>query len=237
MIPNRPLILGHRGAPFRAVENTVEAFVAAIDEGADGVELDVHLTRDGVLALHHDTVVNGRPAWTRSFAELQQDVGHKLSTLDEVFARLPSTATIFVEIKRQGSVLEAVLPDRIVDLVRQRPGFAGNPSRTIVGSFDPVLVRLFHHVAPELFLGLILERRGLPSPDGFEAATMPWLGCLSMDVDLLDGPTCERAAAAGLLTLTWSVDGEGPLRRCFDRFPRLHGVITKRPAQAVSVRK
>lgn len=236
MRPPRPLVLGHRGAPFRAHENTLAAHLAAVEEGADGVELDVHLTRDGVLAVHHDTIVAGKPVWQRSFAELVRDVGQPIATLDEILANLPSTATIFVEIKRQGSFVEAQIAERVVAAVRTRAGFPGNPERTIVGSFDPVLVQAIHLLAPDMFLGLILERRQLSGPDGFDPSTMPYLDCLSIDVDLLDGPTCERAAAAGMLTLTWSVDGEGPLRRCFDRWPHLHGVITKRPAQAISVR-
>jgi len=48
-----PLIF-HRGAVRRAPENTLECYAAAIDMGADGVEIDVHRTRDGVLVLHHD---------------------------------------------------------------------------------------------------------------------------------------------------------------------------------------
>ncbi|NNN21934.1 MAG: glycerophosphodiester phosphodiesterase [Acidimicrobiales bacterium] len=49
-----PLILGHRGSPKSQIENTLESFQLAIEEGADGVELDVHLTRDGKLVVFHD---------------------------------------------------------------------------------------------------------------------------------------------------------------------------------------
>lgn len=52
-----PRILGHRGAPRVSRENTLDAFTAALAEGADGVELDVHATADGVLVCHHDCVV------------------------------------------------------------------------------------------------------------------------------------------------------------------------------------
>ncbi len=49
-----PLILGHRGSPKSSSENTLESFHVAIEEGADGVELDVHLTKDGKLVVFHD---------------------------------------------------------------------------------------------------------------------------------------------------------------------------------------
>src|SRR4051812_31066766 len=55
----RPLVLGHRGSPRRARENTLEGFAVAREDGADGVELDVHRTRDGALVVHHDADIEG----------------------------------------------------------------------------------------------------------------------------------------------------------------------------------
>ncbi len=49
-----PLQIAHRGGAGLWPENTLEAFSRAIEEGVDGVELDVHLTRDGILVIHHD---------------------------------------------------------------------------------------------------------------------------------------------------------------------------------------
>lgn len=51
---SKPLQIAHRGGAGLWPENTLEAFTHAIDVGADGVELDVHLSRDGVLVVHHD---------------------------------------------------------------------------------------------------------------------------------------------------------------------------------------
>jgi glycerophosphoryl diester phosphodiesterase len=56
-MPSRPLVLAHRGANRLARENTVDAFVRARELGADGVELDVRRTADGVLVVHHDAAV------------------------------------------------------------------------------------------------------------------------------------------------------------------------------------
>ena len=70
-----PLVIAHRGASAVAPENTVEAFRAAADLGADWVELDVHLTDDGVLAVHHDYEVEGHgPIAERAFAVLPRHV-------------------------------------------------------------------------------------------------------------------------------------------------------------------
>ena len=53
----RPLIIGHRGARAVVQENTIAAFEQAMNDGADGVELDVRLTACGTLVIHHDATV------------------------------------------------------------------------------------------------------------------------------------------------------------------------------------
>lgn len=64
----RPFVWAHRGASASAPENTLAAFLLAAQHGADGVELDVHVTRDGVLAVVHDAWVSQsiRPVRARS---------------------------------------------------------------------------------------------------------------------------------------------------------------------------
>jgi glycerophosphoryl diester phosphodiesterase len=69
------LVIGHRGAPLVAAENSVASFRAASDAGADGVELDVRRTADGGFAVHHDAhLADGRPVVTLGRAELSRDI-------------------------------------------------------------------------------------------------------------------------------------------------------------------
>jgi glycerophosphoryl diester phosphodiesterase len=119
-----PLVIGHRGASAVAPENTLAAFARAVREGADGIELDVRLSRDGVVVVIHDAM---RPRLRRRFvarmslAKLKQtDVGswfnqqhpdlarleytrQTIPTLDEVFELLanqaPKRFVIYVELK------------------------------------------------------------------------------------------------------------------------------------------
>jgi glycerophosphoryl diester phosphodiesterase len=68
----RPLVLGHRGASAAAPENTVEAFTRARALGADGVELDVRRSADGVLMVHHDPDIAGfGPLVEHTFADVR----------------------------------------------------------------------------------------------------------------------------------------------------------------------
>lgn len=110
-------VWGHRGASGYAPENTLEAFALAYGQGADGVELDVHLTRDGVPVVIHDAAIdrvsNGSGAVADfTLAELRQFTFNKtapqfacprIPTLAEVYALLQPTAlTVNVELKAKG---------------------------------------------------------------------------------------------------------------------------------------
>ena len=70
-----PIVLGHRGASGYAPENTMESFMLALDLGADGVELDVQMTKDGELVIIHDELIdrtsNGK-GWIKDFTYEQR---------------------------------------------------------------------------------------------------------------------------------------------------------------------
>jgi glycerophosphoryl diester phosphodiesterase len=111
----RPLVFAHRGGAALAPENTVVAFEGGLSHGADGMELDVHLSRDGVPVVIHDGKVdrttNGRgEVASFSAAELAtldagfhfnpsggfpfRDLGHGVPTLEAVLARWPAARVI-----------------------------------------------------------------------------------------------------------------------------------------------
>lgn len=108
------LVVGHRGAPDRAPENTLASFEAAIAIGVDAIELDVHLSRDGHLVIIHDQnlarTTNGRGlVHEHSLAELKAlDAGswfgpsfarERIPTFEEILVRIGPRVPLQVEIK------------------------------------------------------------------------------------------------------------------------------------------
>src|SRR3954470_17909692 len=87
MTRTAPLIVGHRGSPRSERENTVAGFAAARAEGADGVELDVHLTTDGELAVYHDAEIEG-------FGVLAE---HSWAEIENRFPWLPTLTAVLDE--------------------------------------------------------------------------------------------------------------------------------------------
>src|SRR3954466_7120047 len=107
-------IIAHRGASHDAPENTLAAARLAWAQHADALEVDVHLTRDGRLAVIHDpdtrrTADVARAVAESTLAELPQlDVGtwkdrrfaaERIPALEDVFAVVPDGKRVFVEIK------------------------------------------------------------------------------------------------------------------------------------------
>ena len=130
----RPLVFAHRGGSALAPENTIAAFDNGLALGADGLELDVHLSRDGVVVVHHDrlldrtTTLRG-PIVERTAAELRSA---QVPTLADVLARYREPR-IIVEMK----VNTAELAAATIEVVRQ----AGAVERVCLGSFG---LRVLH---------------------------------------------------------------------------------------------
>ena len=133
---NRPEILGHRGAAGTAPENTLEAFAEGLRRGADILESDVHLSRDGVPVLLHDPEVDRTSDGTGAVCDLKleeiqkMDAGYrftregsetfafrgqglKIPTLEEAFRRFPD-ARFNLELKAGGELCAR----QVIELVK-----------------------------------------------------------------------------------------------------------------------
>src|SRR5205809_7784513 len=89
--------VAHRGAPRERVENTLASFQRALEVGADAIELDVHLTSDGLVVVHHDEAARGRRIATTPWRELSVlDLGGAtMPRLEEVLVAVGERATVY----------------------------------------------------------------------------------------------------------------------------------------------
>lgn len=100
------LRIAHRGMPRQARENTLQSFSLALDAGADGIELDVHATADGIVVVHHDYHLgDGMQIAGSTLAQLRASSSNgesQLATLRESCLLVAGRARLFVEIKGEG---------------------------------------------------------------------------------------------------------------------------------------
>ena len=151
--PERPLLLGHRGSPTLVRENTLDSFRAALEAGVDGVELDIHRTKDGVLAVHHDPSSKDLIISDVTWEELKSTEPH-IPRLEEVIELIESypNAYLNIELKSEFSRTD----QREVGLAHLlRKWSHAAKSRTWISCFDPLAIIRLHKIDTELPLALL----------------------------------------------------------------------------------
>lgn len=153
----RPVVWAHRGARQELPENTIAAFERALDVGADAIETDARLTRDGAVVLFHDadgarvarraarvadTTLDELASWDVGHALGQAGRGHRAPTLDDALVTLPEVS-FNVDVK-DGT---AAAVDAVIEVVRAR----GAEERVLLTGFDartPALARARGYAGP-----------------------------------------------------------------------------------------
>lgn len=188
--------------PRRERENTLPSFAAALSAGADGIELDVHATADGVVVVHHDAQVRGGVSIAGvSWRELQRaadDARLQIPTLASVCELVGERAELFVEMK--GADIER----EVVAVLRAHRG----PSA--IHSFDHAAIGRLARLDGRLRLGLLFEE---PVPD--VAALLAANGASDAwpQLSVVDGPLLEAVHGAGGRVIAWTVNDRHDVAR------------------------
>jgi glycerophosphoryl diester phosphodiesterase len=222
-------ILAHRGSPDRSggiFENTLESFARARGLGADGVELDVRLTSDGELAVHHDPVVDGAgPVAELKVADLPPWVPLLPAAL-ETCAGL----TVNIEIKNLPGEPGFDPEDRAAREVVELVVAAGRVPDVVVSSFWPDTLGVVRSVHADLATGLLLSSWFDPVV-GLALAIERGCTALHPHVDLIGPEMVEQAHRAGLFVATWTVNDPSQLEAAATA--RVDAVITDHVVEAV----
>lgn len=239
-----PAIIAHRGASAQAPENTLAAFRIALTLGADGIELDVHLSLDGEVVVIHDAdlgrTTNGAGyVYEKTLKELKQldaggwfgaeFVGEHLPTLGEVFELVGDQLFVNVELKGPG-LFRSALPAKTIEVVLHY----GFEDRVIFSSFNPWLLRQIAQHLPEARLGLLLPPGGIAG----------WVRVLSKPVvtpwayhphyKTVTPGFFERANQENLPVLAYTVNQPEEISRLCTM--GIYGIITDDPAKALALR-
>ncbi len=251
-----PLIIGHRGASAWAPENTLAAFSKAIDVGADGIELDVRLARDGVPVVFHDATLartSGRDAAVSSLTSKELgriDVGSWFDAPDNGTAmfsgeRIPTLARtlefigdfdglIFIELKCGEGATDA-LTAAVCRVLKDSQLL----SQVIVKSFRLAViplakiqlpqVRTAALFAPKIMAMLRKEKHLVNIAAEFGADE------LSIHYSLATQKLMEKAAKFGLPVNIWTADNPRWIKRGIRL--GLRSIITNDPAKLLARRK
>jgi glycerophosphoryl diester phosphodiesterase len=222
------VVFAHRGCTEGFVENTVDAFAEARRLGADGVELDVRLTADGALAIHHDAAIQG----VGVIAELAVgDLPAQVPLLGDVLA-VCDGMVVNVEVKNASQDPGWDPTEAVASLVASSIEAAGWTERVIVSSFQPATLRAVQVADGRLALGA-LWGWGVEVAPALEDAVGAGFRAVHPFVTSVNAELVERAHAAGLAVNVWTVNAIEDLRAMVA--VGADAVITDRVGDALAV--
>lgn len=214
------LTVGHRGLMAAEPENTLRSFRRAAAEGVDVVELDLHLSRDGELVVLHDATLDRT---TDGSGPVSAFTLEELRGLD---AGQGERIPVFADVARAVSTpVQAEIKDRAAARVlAEQIGALGLHGRVRAISFHEEALREVRSRLPHLDLALVADDTTATAP---ERALALGVGMVSCEFGRLTSAVVERAHAAGLEVIAWTVNSGEELARA--RTLGLDGVVTDRP--------
>jgi glycerophosphoryl diester phosphodiesterase len=191
------LLLGHRGDPLQHPENTMAGFVSAVACGADGVELDVQVSGDGVaVVIHDDTVDRTTAASGRVDALTWPELRHLgVPRLDDVLAALRDSV-VAVELKAS----HAAHPDLAERVLR-----SAARGRMLLLSFDHAHLAAAKRVDSTVRCGALVRHRPADPRALLDACNAD---ALALWWEEIDAALCAELDADGRAVFAWTVDGE-----------------------------
>lgn len=235
-----PLIIAHRGDSAHRPENTFASFASALEVGADLVEFDVQITRDGHAVVIHDATLDrtttgaGRVA-ERTLADLRSlSAGYptrfgpdfsseRVPTLPEALAFLRGRSRVMIEIKPDSvtdDVDDGIEARTIADVRR-----AGMEKDVALLSFSPKALTRCRAFAPEIVRAHLFHRGDVD--EVVEGARTTGCDLVLPEKGMLSALLRDRAREAGLHMATWVVDDPEELLALAPL--ELYGVATNRP--------
>lgn len=250
---DRPQVFAHRGGCALGPENTIAAFDIGMSTGADGLELDVHLSADNIVVVHHDKTLDrttnaSGPVAARTAAELARvDAGYwfqkggeypfrgrgiGVPTFDEVLRRYRGVPTV-IEIK----VYTAAMGEAVADVIRR----ADASRYTCIAGYGPSSARAARAALPEIAASahkgevrMALYRSWLRWPVRSASYQTYQVPERAEAVRIVSPRFVRDAHAHGFKVQVWTVDEEADMRRLLAW--GVDGLISNRPDLAVRIR-
>lgn len=235
-------VWAHRGASAYAPENTMEAFKLAVEMKADGIETDVHLTKDGVLVLMHDEKVNRTTDGKGYIKDFTYEELSKLNAnyhkegydfchvpkLEELLQLAKDTGILLnIEVKTD-MIIYPNIEEKVLALVKE----FGIEQQVMYSSFNHYTLKKMKELKPDITVGL-LYMEGLYKPWYYakamecEALHPVYIACFLDDYVA----NCHKH---GIMVNTWTVDKEEDMR--WFKAQDVDGIITDDPKLAVQIR-
>ena len=233
-------IVGHRGAPRRARENSIDSLDWAESLGADAVEFDLRQTRDGEAVLFHDEEVplGTQRVPVKSFTAreierlvLTSEFGeYRIPKLGDVFHRYGPALRYVVEVKVSPSTQHLLMARRIAALAAEY----GVEKRCIVVSFDAEFLRRMRETDPDIATSFLFDHPVALPEAGRLTPLFPPVDGIGPRRDLVTPQLLAQARSAGLSVHPWTADETSEIERLLRA--GVESLTTNAPDVALQIR-
>ena len=232
--PGKPLVIGHRGNPARAPEETLPSFQSAVDRGADVLELDIQWTVDGQMVALHDTGAHALDRTTDCTGSVQSKTlaqirtcdagswkgnqwkGTRVPTFGEV-AGLAAKARLAIAPEMKSATVSAAQARQLAEAIEEY----GLASRVVVQSFYPDALRLFRDVSPDTLL-MYVTRKSVKTASQVRAAGATYY---ASDYESLTRTQVHDLQRAGIMVWLYTA-GSSATSNAAIASPRPNGIMT-----------
>ena len=226
----RPQTIAHRGSSASAPENTKYAFAAAMEQGADGIELDVQQTKDGVPVVIHDLNLKrvagiNKKVSSFTYEELADiDVGSwfgeeysdaRIMSLEDVLIMTEGRIFLNIELKRGAET--SGIEEKVAGLIEEY----GIENKCCVTSFSYDSLKLIKQYNPDIKTGLIMS---IASGNFY---TLEAADAFSIKSTFISAQVVGNAHQQGKEVYAWTVNNTGEMRRMLN--VNADHIITDRP--------
>ncbi len=247
-----PLIAAHRGASGYAPENTMAAFVLAVKLGADLLELDVRMSKDGELVVIHDGTVDRTTSHSGAVADFTlaelhaMDAGGRfgarykgepIPSLEEVLDRFYGQVGLLIELKEpnlypgiERKVAEAISRHELLRLLNRLEAGVISSSRApqaIVQSFDASSMRTVHEWLPDFPVAVLLSDEQLPPSEAQLGRLASFTSSIHCSYRRLNASLVKQLHRRNQLVMAWTIHHKADMKRM--KRLGVDGLITNNP--------
>ncbi len=224
-----PWVIAHRGASQEMPENTLAAFKRAIEIGAHCLEVDVHLSKDGVPVCRHDAALGPDCAMLSELTvkdiKRRTEQVRATPTLEQLLSMVRSNIHLFIELKSEGCHSPRRLVTAVTELLSYYRGFATH--QPFIGSFSATILRELQGRWPvEKTVGIAEFERDVPNLMAFKPAIIALDHRLALACS-------QRLIPPGTTVWSWTVDDIGIAQQLISK--GVTGIITNDPRTMVQM--
>ena len=231
----KPLNFAHRGFTASAPENSMAAFKAAIELGAHGIELDVRTCKTGELVVFHDPTLarltNGRGfIKNKTLEELKElrinthggKTDEQIPTLEEVIELVDGRALLNVEIKTNG-LPKNHIENKVVEVLRNY----GIEYKTIISSFNPLVMRRLKRIDNQLLTGFLIDNNFNVRRSEILLTKFSGAKAIHLEKSLATEAFIKKVRTLGFYCIVWSVNDPAVMERLANM--GVEAIITDKP--------